>query len=124
MNPKQFLIIGGAVLLVVGLVGFFGIIGPTSDKSIFGEIWYFDNPENWAHLILGIVALLAAFLLKDPMLQKYLVILVGALALFFGVYNLFSESFLGANLENPADTALHFLVGIWALFAGLRKASA
>lgn len=121
MNPKQFLQIGGVVLLLVGLLGFFGLIGPTADDSIFGTAWWFDNAENWAHTVLGIVAIIAAFSLKSASAQKNLVVLVGILGLFFGVYNLFSTSFLGANLENPLDTILHFVVGIWALWAALRK---
>ena len=121
MNPKQFLQIGGVVLLLVGLLGFFGLIGPTSDASIFGNAWWFDNGENWAHTILGIVALIAAAALKNPMQQKNLVILVGVLGIFFAVYNVFSTSFLGANLESPADLILHLAVGVWALWAAMRK---
>ena len=30
---------------------------------------------------------------------------------------------LGANLENPADTLLHILVGVWALAASWKKES-
>ena len=58
MNPKQFLVIGGIILLLVGILGFVGILGPTASDSIFGATWYFDNAENWAHAVLGIVALL------------------------------------------------------------------
>ncbi len=123
MNPKQFLQIGGVVLVLVGLLGFFGLIGPTSDASIFGGAWWFDNGENWAHTILGIVALIAAGALKNPMQQKNLVILVGVLGIFFAVYNVFSTSFLGANLESPADLILHLAVGVWALWAAMRKPS-
>lgn len=120
MNPKQFLIIGGAVLVVVGLLGFFGVIGPTAAKSIFGSTWWFDNGENWAHLILGVVALIAAFTFPAGA-QKPLVMLVGLLGIFFGVYNVFTTKFLGTNLESPADMILHFAVGIWALAASMMK---
>ncbi len=121
MNPKQFLQIGGVILVLVGLLGFFGLIGPTSDQSIFGEAWWFDNGENWAHTVLGVVALIAAFALKSESAQKNLVILVGVLGLFFAVYNIFSTTFLGANLENPLDLILHLVIGVWALWAALRK---
>jgi uncharacterized membrane protein HdeD (DUF308 family) len=122
VNPKQFLQIGGVVLLLVGILGFIGVIGPTPDKSLFGEAWYFDNPENWAHTILGIVALIAAFSLPAAS-QKMLTMLVGLLAIFFGVYNIFSTNFLGANLESPTDMILHFAIGIWALYASMAKSS-
>ena len=121
MNPKQFLQIGGVVLILVGVLGFLGVIGPTPDKSIFGANWYFDNRENAAHTILGVVAILAAFALKSHAQQKGLVMLVGVLALFFAVYNVFSTKFLGANLESPLDLILHLLVGAWAIWAAMRK---
>lgn len=123
MNSKQFLIIGGIVLLLVGILGFVGIIGPTSTNSPFGAAWYFDNAENWAHTVLGIVALIASAALPASG-QKPLVILVGLLALFFAIYSLFGpitagSNFYGAQLQNPADTILHLVVGIWALLAAM-----
>lgn len=117
MNPKQFLMIGGVVLLLIGLLGFFGIIGPTAADSLFGDTWWFDNGENWAHTILGVLALILAFALP-AMAQKWVVILLGVIGVLIGVYSIFTPTFLGANLENPADTILHLVVGIWALLAG------
>ncbi len=119
MNPKQFLILGGLVLVLVAVLGMVGIIGPTSDQSIFGVTWWFDTAENWAHLVLGVVALIAAFALPS-MIQKPLVIAVGLLALVVGLYSaVYSTSLLGANLESPADTILHLAVGAWALLAAM-----
>ncbi len=120
MNPKQFLVVGGIVLVLVGILGFIGVIGPTAADSIFGSAWWFDAAENYAHTILGVVALIAAFALPAN-LQKPLVMVVGLVGIFFGVYNLFSDQFGGANLEMHADTALHFVVGIWALAASMMK---
>ena len=121
MNPKQFLQIGGGVLVLVGILGFIGVIGPTTDSSIFGEAWWFDNGENWVHLILGIVALIAAFALKSESAMKNLVMLVGILAILAAVYNIFSTNLLGANLERPLDLILHLIVGVWALMAAMKK---
>jgi hypothetical protein len=121
MNPKQFLTIGGVVLVLVGILGYVGVIGPTADRSIFGPMWWFDNPENIAHTVLGIIAIAAAYVIPAN-LQKWLVVAVGVLAVIVGLYSLVGETTLvGANLENPADTALHLLIGAWALYAGLRK---
>lgn len=123
MNPKQFLTWGGIVLLIVAILGAVGVIGPTAEASIFGAPWWFDMYENWAHGVLGIVALIAAFALPVS-LQKPLVIVVGVLALLFMLYSgLVSENFYGAMLQNPADTLLHLVVGVWALWAALRKES-
>ena len=121
MNPKQFLKIGGAVLVVVGILGFF-LIGPTADASIFGSAWWFDNGENYAHLIIGIVGLIAASMLGASS-QKSLVMLLGVVGIVVGAYSIFSPSFLGANLENPADTILHLAVGAWALYAAKGRGS-
>ncbi len=116
-NPKGFLTVGGIVLLLVGILGYVGIIGPTPEKSIFGAIWWFDNGENLAHTVLGVAGLAAAFVFP-AMWQRYLVILLGLLGVVVGLYSLVvSTSFLGSNLENPADSILHLAVGAWALYA-------
>lgn len=121
MNPKQFLIIGGGVLILVGVLGMVGVIGPSASNSIFGATWWFDAYENWAHLLLGIVGVIAAFVFPSS-LQKPLVLLLGVVGLFFAVYSGFvNTNFFGANLENPADTVLHLVVGAWALWAGMQK---
>lgn len=123
MNPKQFLQIGGIVLVVVGILGFIGILGPTADRSIFGETWFFDNAENWAHLVIGIVALIAVYTLGAAH-QKMLATVVGVIALLVAVYNLFGTSLLGANLERPLDFILHLVIGVWALWAAMGKKAA
>lgn len=123
MNPKQFLTIGGIVLVLVAILGFVGVIGPTAQQSIFGAHWWFDTGENWAHLILGVVGLIAAFSFPAN-LQKYLTLLLGVVGVLIGLYSLFGmTNFLGANLENPADSLLHLAVGAWALWAGMGKSS-
>jgi len=117
MNPRQFLLSGGVVLLLLGIVGYAGVFSDT--KSAF----YLDAGENVAHTILGVVAIAAAFLLRDASLQKWLVVVVGIVALFFGVYgfivagNTPPNTFGVSNLESPADDVLHLVVGIWALAA-------
>jgi hypothetical protein len=120
MNPKQFLLLGGIVLVLVGVLGFIEVIGPTSEQSLFGSAWWFDMPENWAHLIIGIVGIIGSFILPAG-LQKAVVLLLGVFGLVVGIYSgVVSTSLLGANLENPADTVLHIAVGAWALFAALK----
>lgn len=120
-TPKGFLQVGGIILLVVGIVGYFGIIGPTPESSIFGEAWWFDNAENVAHTVLGLVALAAAYGLKDAGTLKNLVMVLGIVGILVGLYGFISPGFLGANLENPADNILHLVVGAWALAASMMK---
>jgi hypothetical protein len=123
VNPRQFLIIGGAVLVLVGILGFVGVIGPTAQDSIFGEPWWFDNGENWAHTVLGVVGIIAAFVLPAGA-QRGLVLLLGVVGVLVGLYSIFEQQFLGSNLENPMDTLLHLAVGAWALLASWRRAPA
>lgn len=109
------------VLALVGVLGFVGVIGPSAEQSIFGEWWWFDNPENWAHLVLGIVALVLAFA-AGPSLQRPVVMLLGIVGVLVGLWSLLGYTMLlGANLENPADSLLHLVVGAWALWASWRK---
>lgn len=121
LNPKQFLLVGGAVLVLVGVLGYVGVIGPTESQSIFRSFWWFDNAENLAHTLLGVVGLAAAFVLP-AIYQKYLVMLLGVVGLLVAAYNLVSPMLLGAHLESPADLLLHLVVGAWALYAATRKA--
>lgn len=119
MNATQFLQIGGAILIIVGILGFLGVIGPTPGDSIFGENWFFNNIENFAHLILGIVAIVASYSIGS-LAQKWLVAIVGIAGILVGIYGLFSFELLGAHLENPMDTILHIGIGVWALWAAMK----
>lgn len=125
MSPKQFLQIGGLALVLVAVLGFIGIIGSTPEQSVFGPSWYFDNGENWAHLVLGVVAFAAAYVLGESM-QKTLVRILGFVGVLVGIYSLFSSipagiNLLGAQLQNPLDTILHLAIGLWALMAAKGK---
>src|SRR5438309_93341 len=119
-NSKNFLTYGGWILVIVGILGFF-LIGPTPEKSIFGGTWWFDNPENWAHLVLGVVALLLVYVVKNNDLNKWVAILVGILGIVVTAAGFMNPVFLGANLENPADNILHLVVGLWGLISGFSK---
>ncbi len=108
------------VLVLVAILGYVGLIGPTS-SSLFGEYWYFDNAENIAHLVLGVVALIASVAISAS-LQRYLTIVVGALALVVALASLIGPipmgtTILGAALQNPFDTVLHIVVGVWGVLA-------
>ena len=121
ISPRGFLKWGGIVLIVVGLLGMVGIIGPTAADSIFGDAWWFDDLENWPHLILGVVALAALYAVPSSM-HKNLVLLVGVVALFFAVWGfVVSEDFYGAMLESPLDNLLHLVVGAWGVWAATKK---
>lgn len=125
-NSTQFLRYGGAVLLLVGIVGYIGVLNNL-------EFFSLDAGENIAHTVLGIVGLGAGFGLKDAKIHRWLTILVGVTALFFGLYGFIlpgggalkdgafaTPNVFGlANLENPADQVLHLFVAAWA-FVSMR----
>lgn len=113
MNPKNFLMWVGWILLVVGIVGFLV-------PNLLDPVLVFDQTENWAHTVLGIVALAAAYWSKDANTQKWLAVIYGALALIVGLWGFFNPEFLGAMLENPADNLIHLVIGVWGLWAGLK----
>jgi uncharacterized membrane protein HdeD (DUF308 family) len=122
LYARTFLIVGGAVLLLLGLVGYAGIFSKESTPS-----FWLDNGENLAHTFLGIVALAAVYVPGlNSVLKPYyrgIVALVGVIALFFAGYGFLQASgaepntFGVSNLENPSDNVLHVVVGIVALAA-------
>ncbi len=121
--PTLFLKVGGAVLFLLGIVGYIGV---TNNVNFFN----LDAGENLAHAVLGIVALGVGFFVKDQNANKWLVVIIGVSGLIVGVWGFFlaNGDFMGghfahpnfyglANLENPADNLLHLVVGIVALLA-------
>jgi len=125
LTPRGFLIYGGAILLILGILGFVALSSPTAYPS-----FYLDNGENVAHTFLGIVALAIVFVPGlNTMFAPYyrwIVILLGIVALFFAVYGVLvsgnpaPNTFGISNLENPFDNVLHLVVGVWALYAAWR----
>jgi hypothetical protein len=91
--------------------------------------FYLTTAENVAHVSLGVIALAAVFLpgLKRVLAPHYrsLVIAVGLIALFFGVYGFLLpggsppatlNTFGIANLEF-FDNVIHIVVAVWAFAA-------
>jgi hypothetical protein len=123
MNPKQFLLLSGIIFVALALLGVYGL-GPSVDKSTLGSFFWLDNRENSAHLVLGIIALLAFFFLKDTRLMRWLVIIVGVVALLATIIGFMSASDMSgsnfyslANLENPAENILNLAIAVWAFYA-------
>ena len=124
-TPRGFLTYGGAILLLLGIVGFLNVFTQTA----FPAFWL-DTGENVAHTFLGIVALAIVFVPGlNTMFAPYyrwIVILLGIVALFFAVYGFYvggnasPNTFNISNLESPADDILHLVVGAWALYAAWR----
>ena len=121
LTPRGFLMVGGVVLVALGVLGMF-LLGPTPGQSLLGEFFWLDDVENYAHLILGIVALAAYYLLKDESLAKWLIALVGVIALVATVLGFMNSGAPVPNLgvthmEEISDNVLHLVVAIWAFYA-------
>jgi hypothetical protein len=129
LSPKGFLTYGGVVLLLLGVIGLFALNDATATPA-----FWLDNGENYAHIGLGVIALAIVFVpgLNSMFAPYYrwIVILLGIVALFFGVYgfvvagNPSPNTFGLANLESPADNILHLVVAAWALYAGWKPGTA
>jgi hypothetical protein len=126
--PRLFLTVGGAVLLLLGIVGSLNVLTESRSPN-----FWLDGGENIAHTFLGVVALAAVFVpgLNTALAPYYRAIvgLVGVIALFFAVYGFLQpagssvtpNTFGVANLENPADNLLHLVVGVVAFAAVYMK---
>jgi hypothetical protein len=122
LTPRGFLQVGGVVLILVGILSYLPFTNsPTT--SIFGRYWWFDSTEGVVHILLGVVAIAASYVLNAD-LARWLAILVGIVALLFAILGLFLDQSgtttmnIGpANLESPMDTILHLVVAVWALYA-------
>ncbi len=120
-NSTGFLRYGGTVLLLVGIVGVLGIFNNVTFFSL-------DTGENIAHLALGVVGIGVGFFIPNQGLHRLLTWALLITAAFFTVIGLFlpdggalkdgafaKPNFFGlANLESPADSILHLVVGAWA----------
>jgi hypothetical protein len=121
LSVKGFLFYGGIVLIIVGILSYLPFTNASG--SIFGAFWWFDGTEGIVHILLGVVAIAASYILSGD-LARWLVIVVGVVSLLFAVYGLFlpqgpigAANIAGANLESPMDSILHLVVGVWALYA-------
>ena len=124
-TPKGFLMSGGVVLLLLGLIGFVFLNG-SATQSALGSFFWLDNSENVAHVALGIVALAALYVpglnTAPTPYYRWIVVLVGLIALFFGVYGFLvaggttPNTFGLTNLE-LGDNLLHLVVAAWAFLA-------
>jgi hypothetical protein len=123
LTPKGFLLFGGIILVALAVLGV-SVLGPNVDSSALGSNFWLDGTENILHLLFGVVALAAYFLLKDANLQKWLVVLVFVIALAATVVGVMNSSMTvdntnifgiaSTNLENPLDNVLHGVVALWA----------
>lgn len=104
----------GAVLVLVGLVGFF-ISNPNHNEFIGAHL---TTNHNVVHLVTGLISLFLG--LKGTLSAAKLFCLVfGAVYLLLGIYGFVSGTveMAGLHLE-MGDHVIHLLLGVIYLFAG------
>lgn len=115
---QAYLIILATVLIVVGELGFGGVIGPTQFHSPWHGSWYFDMVENIGHTLVGLILFYVAF--KETAHVKRTFVLLSSIAgTLAGLYSLLiANKILGANFQNPADTIFHLAIGVsgWLVY--------
>ncbi|MEK7115026.1 MAG: hypothetical protein AAB847_01565 [Patescibacteria group bacterium] len=122
ITSKSFLVWGGWTLLILGVLGF---IFP----NIGGEYLNFSKVENWAHALLGILALTIGYGIKDNRILKAVSIIFGVAGLIFGIWGFIvagnpSPNFYGdVNLNNPIDNIIHLTIAVWALITSKSRHS-
>ena len=114
ISNNGFLLYCGIVLLAAGALGYADILGPTMQKSMLHELWWFDNRENISHITLGVFALTASSLVTKQVIKRWLVLILGTLAAIVSVYNMQQTTILHAQLQSPLDTLFHTLIAVWA----------
>lgn len=117
VRPRYFLLLAGAVLVLMGLSGVVGLLALISRASVFNPPYWI----NWVHLTFGIVvvtiALAGGRVLQNVMTlaAAFIGITLGLSGLLFGPYaaNVYSIP----ELADPSDHLAHLAVGLLALWA-------
>ena len=117
LRPRQFLFLGGTLLVIIGLAGATGLLASLSPAAFF-------NPPhwiNWAHLTFGILVLAVAFA-GGRTLHNVFTLAAGILGSTLGVSGLLLGSYATnrynmPELADPSDHLAHLTVGLLALWA-------
>ncbi len=116
MKLKTVLIVTGIFFILLGILGFVRVLGPTSQESIFGELWWLDKTENWSHLVVGLVSVIFGLFAQDSG-KKIWGWLYGILLVVVSIYSIITSHLLKVNLEVPVEEVLYFTIGDIVLWA-------
>jgi len=114
---KNFLIWIGYIGIILGILGFIHVLGPTPQNSIFGSYWWMSSQINLIYIIGGIVSLFTAYVLSESIVQ-IVTYGIAILAFFGGLYGLFwAPAVFSVPLEGVIGNLITFLIGVWALWS-------
>ena len=120
MYSKQYLLYGGAILIIAGIFGFIGVLGPTASQSIFGSAWYFNMGQSWTGIIAGVTAMLLAWGVGIES-RRWAAGILGILATLTGLGSLILpvsfSAILGPNPESVLTAIFYLIIGFWGLWS-------
>jgi hypothetical protein len=121
LRPRQFLFLGGTVLVIIGLAGVTDLLASISQASLFNPPYWI----NWVHLTFGIVVL-AVGLAGTRTLQNTFTLAAAILGSTLGVSGLLLGSYVAnrynmRELADPSEHLAHLTVGVLALWAWSNK---
>ncbi|OWK27014.1 MAG: hypothetical protein US76_01195 [Parcubacteria group bacterium GW2011_GWA2_38_13b] len=119
MNANFFLKFGGLALIILAILGFVGVTGPTASDSIFGSVWWFDAAECWALMVVGVISLIVGYVATENF-QKPFALAVGLLSILFAAWTKYVDpEFLGINIEFPIDLVWYSIFGLWGALSAV-----
>jgi len=119
MCPSEYARVAGTGLLVLALLGFGFLLGPTVEQSLLGEIWWLDISEVIFYAVLGVALLNASFMAAER--ERPIVLFSGWFLFFLSIWGFFvSETVYGMHIETT-QSLLYLVLWAWSLFAGFCK---
>jgi len=114
---RNFLMWVGYVLIVLGILGFIRVLGPTAQHSIFGNFWWMSSQVDLIYIVSGIVSLFSAYVLPENIVQM-VTYAIGVVAFFVGLYGLFwATKIFTVPLEGAIGNLINLLIGVWGLWS-------
>ncbi len=120
----------GAVLIIAGIIGFFyssgfdtGVGGVAADTDEVFGILAVNGWHNVVHILLGVIALIAA---GAPYAARTYCLVVGLVYVLLALWGFIDEDgiILGLLPLNDEDNVLHLILGLTGLAAGAASPSA
>lgn len=111
MTLKTCAIVFGAVLIVVGILGFIPAVAP---NGLLFNLFMVDTPHNIIHLLSGALAILSAINVRYVILYfKIFGVIYGII----GVLGFFTSDLLIIHV-NTADNFLHLAIAAISIYLG------
>ena len=117
LNPHNFLVLAGSVLVILGVAGTVGLLGSISRAALFNPPYWI----NWVHLGFGVVVLAIASA-DGRALQNAFTLIAAIIGSTLGIFGLllgshFANRYNTPELADPSEHLAHLAVGLLALWA-------